>query len=161
MDLYRNFKPTQYDGHIALPGREDWLVLPCARNRDSSLLEESNFACALQRLGGESDNVEVHRFGHWGNGWFEIILVAPNSGNFSNMAYAIEGQLSNYPILDRDDYQERQQTEANRIWEQCYTPAQRIRYIHRHRSQFEFQSFADMLACVRGKFFAGSVSWIS
>jgi hypothetical protein len=48
--------------------------------------------------------------------------------------------------------------EANRVWQDCFNDRQRIAYIRKHRSQFEFQSFAEMLGCCRGKWFNGYAS---
>lgn len=47
---------------------------------------------------------------------------------------------------------------AQEVWRTCYSDAERIDYIREHRSQFEFRSFADMLGCVRGRYFAGYAS---
>ena len=81
-------------------------MFPCGRNRDSDLLEESNFACALKELGGEGENVEVHRFGHWASGWFEILIVNPNT-EAAKEALRLEEKLNNYPVLDEDDFSQR------------------------------------------------------
>jgi hypothetical protein len=45
--------------------------------------------------------------------------------------------------------------EAERVWRDYYNDKERIEYIRDHRSQFEFQSFAEMLGCCRGKWFNG------
>jgi hypothetical protein len=80
MQTYSQYRPTGFDSRgLGLPDRQDWLVLPVIQTRDSGPLEQSNFASALKAVGGESETVEVHRFGHWGPGWFEIIIVAPGS----------------------------------------------------------------------------------
>lgn len=71
---YSDFRPTQFDRHIHLEGREDWFVAPVFLNRDSTAAQIRRFNSTVKRLGGESDTVEVHRFGHWANGWFELIL---------------------------------------------------------------------------------------
>lgn len=158
MRTYSSWKPSSFDtSGLGLPDRQSWLVAPTARNRDSSPLEESNFATALSELGGESDTVEVHRFGHWANGWYEIILVQPGTPA-ATIADSVEDRLSNYPILDESDLSEREQSAANETWQHCYNVSERISYIRAHSSQFEFRSFPDMLACVRGKYFAGYAS---
>src|SRR5262245_4928699 len=78
LQKYADYRPTGFDRRgLNLPDQQQWLLAPCSRNRDSSLLEQSNFDVCLKALGGESETVEVHRFGHWGCGWFELILVAP------------------------------------------------------------------------------------
>ena len=77
---YRDWSPTAFDPK-GLNGEENnvsgWLVMPVSRTRDTGPFEESNFHTCVDMLGGESDYVEVHRFGHWGPGWIEIILVDP------------------------------------------------------------------------------------
>ena len=106
MRTYQNFRPTQFDHHIFLPDREEWGAL-LGRNRDSDCLQESNFYSALHQLGGEGEDVEIHRFGHWANGWYEIILVRPATDSYT-VALAIESKLANYPVLDESDWSERE-----------------------------------------------------
>jgi hypothetical protein len=132
----------------------EWWVLPCGRNRDSDCGTESNFYVALRMLGGEGDNVQIHRFGHWACGWYELIVVRPDTEQ-AKIAHEIEESLDGYPILDDDDYSERQQTEADLVWRDCYRPSERIAYVRKNPDQFSFHGFADLLACIRGKFFAG------
>jgi hypothetical protein len=99
---------------LGLPDRQQWLVAPVSRNRDSDPLAESNFAACLESLGGESDNVEVHRFGHWGCGWFEIILAAPS---LESEVDAIASALADYPVLDDSDYSSRECEALSEAWE--------------------------------------------
>lgn len=151
---YAEFRPTQFDCKgLNLGDRQDWVVVPHSRTRDSGPLAESNFAVALRELGGESETCEVHRFAHWGPGWFEIILVSPER---EEEADALE--CADYPVLDDSDFSEREQEAANETWRECFGTAERIEYIRKHRNQFEFRDFADMLGCVRGKYFAGHAS---
>ena len=84
------------------------MVVVCGRNRDSDILTESNFNAALDLLGGESKNVKVERFGHWGCGWLELILVNPKSLKHLKIAYDISKRLADYPVLDESDYSNRQ-----------------------------------------------------
>jgi hypothetical protein len=159
METYSSFRPTGFDSHIEInrddeESREDWLVVPVSHNRDSECFAESNFAVALEMLGGESETVEVHRFSHWGPGWFELILVKPDT-LAEAIAYEIEGKLADYPLLDEDDCSEREHIAAQETWENCYNTTERLKYIRDHRYQFDFSSLADMMGCVRGKFFCG------
>jgi hypothetical protein len=112
---YQEFVPTAFDRHIHVEDREDWLVAPVSQTRDSGPLDRSNFACALKKLGGESDSVEVHRFGHWGPGWFEIILAEPTEAN-AKLIYELEGALANYPILDESHFSELEWDEFRESW---------------------------------------------
>lgn len=155
MQTYSEFRPTEFDRPGAfLREQQDWLVCPVGQNRDSGPLDQSNFACALKMLGGESDTVEVCRFGHWGPGWFEIIIVAPGTAA-QTIAQTIEDRLEDYPVLDEMDYSQHEQDAADETWRNCYREKERIKYIRKHRSQFDFASFRDLLDCVRGKSFAG------
>jgi hypothetical protein len=68
----------------------------------------------LEILGGESETVEVHRFGHWGPGWFEIILVHPDRETEID---ELEGSLENYPVLDDEDYSRREYDDCCEYWD--------------------------------------------
>tara|TARA_Y100000114_G_scaffold156963_1_gene186291 strand:+ start:822 stop:1430 length:609 start_codon:yes stop_codon:yes gene_type:complete len=107
MQLYKDYAPAVGDRKgLGLPDRQNWLVL-LGKNRDSSLLEKSNFDVALEMLGGESDDVEVCRFGHWICGWIEIVIVNPES-KAAKIADDIENQLEDYPALDEHDWTSRE-----------------------------------------------------
>lgn len=161
MQTYREFRPTGVDCKgLGLHDQQTWFVVPCARNRDSDCLDESNFAVAermLQEVDPDGKDHEVHRFGHWACGWFEILVVRPGTAA-AKAAEGIESALADYPVLDDDDHCEREQAAADETWRCCYSDAERIDYIREHRSQFEFRSFADMLGCVRGRYFVGAAS---
>lgn len=108
MQTYGEFRPTSLDpAGLGLDDQQHWLVLPTSRTRDSDELAESNFATALEILGGEGEDVEVHRFGHWGPGWFEIIIVRPDTDAAAEAA-SIECALADYPVLDDEDYSRRE-----------------------------------------------------
>lgn len=154
MRLYREWAPTTYDARgLALPDRQGWGVL-LTRTRDSDALTLSNFRTALSRLGGEGEDVEIHRFGHWACGWLEILIVNLDS-DAGREAIRIEREIDDYPILSEDDFSTLEMEHANEAWANCYSVADRLSYIRRNRSEFEFQGFADLLGCVRGRYFAG------
>jgi hypothetical protein len=69
---------------------------------------------ALEILGGESETCEVHRFGHWGPGWFEIIILHPDR---ESEADEIEGALANYPVLSDDDFSGLESEETFEAWQ--------------------------------------------
>lgn len=121
---YREFAPTGFDteglnaydmGTDEDPDRSGWLVAPVSRTRDSGPLAESNFAAFLEIVGGESDDVEVHRFGHWGPGWFEIILVRPGTEAAAGAKRA-ESSLEDRPVLDEMDYSAREWEAKEETW---------------------------------------------
>jgi len=129
------------------------------QSRDSDALERSNFACMLKALGGESDVVTVVRESHWGVGWIEWIAIEDDgteeSEHVLRIADDIKAGLKDYPVVDDEHFSETEHEEANVVWKQCYDVKDRIAYIRKYRSQFEFHDFVDMLECVRGEYFAG------
>ena len=134
LQRYKDFQPTGFDSpsnfmaHRDIDYLQDWFVCPTGRNRDSSLLDESNWDAALKILGGESDKVEVHRFGHWAYGWYELILVHPS---LRDEVAGIESLLTEYALLDDSDYSERVFDRACELWENSSTK-ERIEYIRHY-----------------------------
>lgn len=116
MEIYSEFRPTPYDpqGAFLSEERQDWLVAPVSRTRDTGAFRDSNFEVALELLGGEGEQVESHRFGHWGPGWFEIILVHPD---LKDKLEEIDARLEDYPLLDEEDYSARCYEEAQICWD--------------------------------------------
>lgn len=132
--------------------RGDWFIAS-AQHRDSNCLVRSNFRCFKKLLGDEGTAVES--FNHWAVGWVEYLLVDPSQAELIALAEKTREDLEDYPVLDDEDFSELETEEANETWKECYQPAERIAYIRKHRSQFEFRSFRDMLECVRGLYFCG------
>jgi len=121
MQTYAEWAPTSFDSRGAfLDDRGDWLVVPVLVTRDSGMLEQSNFeaACSLVSDASVMDNelsFETHRFGHWGPGWFEILIVRPGSAA-AVAAADVEARLTDYPVLDDDDLSERENELAQETW---------------------------------------------
>lgn len=141
-----------------------------SQNRDSDALTRSNFRSALKAISGENcsyqkegadnevSNVIVVRESHWACGWIEWIGIHKNAAASIAIAEKIEDSLESYPVVDESDWSELESDEANEVWTSCYDTAERIEYIRKHRSQFEFRDFQDLIGCVRGKYFAGYAS---
>lgn len=105
MQKYKDFQPTGFDSRgLSLPNRQEWFVLGVSQTRDSDLQTTCNFTVALSMLGGESRCIEVHRFNHWGPGWFEIILISPTAKKKLLIAEDIDDMLENYALLDDEKY---------------------------------------------------------
>jgi len=118
MNPYKTHRPTGFDRAGAfLDDRQEWLVAPVSRTRDTGPLEESNFQAFLDGLGGESDSVEVHRFGHWGPGWYEIIIIDPKAEDIVALAQEMEDSLENYPVLDDEELFKLEQAAEQESWE--------------------------------------------
>jgi hypothetical protein len=180
---YKDWSPSQFDTKgLGLEDRQDWFVAPVTRTRDSGVLEESNFAVVKREL-EKADNAarqanyesavrfagpvkpenvdyepsfEVHRFGHWGPGWFEIILCRPES-KCAQVAADFACALADYPIADEEHHSQAEHEEADELWKGLSTK-ERLKYIRDYRSQFEFHDLSEVVACVRGKYFCGYAS---
>ena len=154
---YREWRPTGFDP-AGLPfevdgeSREDWLVGPVGRNRDSGVLGECNWSVVLKRLGelasaGEDPDFEVHRFGHWACGWFEVILVRPGS-LAANEAEAFENALADYPIASESAFSEAEWEAAAESW-RTMREKDRIEEMRKHPRDWKFESFAELLGTIR------------
>ena len=95
----------------------DYYVL-LSRHRDSGLVEESNFWSALKALNGESKTVKVVRASHWLCGWIEMILIHESDKVSVDKGNEIEKALENYPILDEDDFYERESEKREELVEE-------------------------------------------
>ncbi len=142
------------------------------QNRDSDCLTRSNFRSGMKRLealppftppdseGAEeeiSSRFAVREF-HWACGWVEWIAIHETDCAALEAADKMADALEDYPILDEQDLSGLEEEEAAQVWKDCYSLKSRLDYVRKHRSQFDFQSLADLIGCVRGKYFAGYAS---
>lgn len=144
------------------------------QHRDSSALGESNFRSFLAALKAEAERLgcvsievgdeaiasfTVERSSHWAVGWVETLLVHKDAPQ-ALLEWCDEqlARLDDYAVFDEDDFSELEIEKANEVWTTCYDVSERVAYIRRHRSQFDFNDFGDMLGCVRGKYFTGYAS---
>lgn len=165
LQRYKNFKPTKFDSHINIEvdegdeeenytNREDWFVLPFSVNRDTkdsynsgSILEESNYKCSLEELGGEGKNVEVHRFKHWACGWFEIVLVRPDTKEAKNLLEIVK-KYKDYPVLDEMHLGEKEYEAAGEVWDNM-SIEERKDFLKKNKSGHE--KYADLYAQMHGE----------
>jgi hypothetical protein len=155
--LPKHYAGERWDGYYVFLGR----------HRDSRAMDNVNFDTALEAVGGETGcyddqekdgGVVVVREGHCLVGWVEWIAIHESCERALRAADEIMERLEIYPSLDDDRLSEVEMDEANEVWSVCYNDRQRIDYMRKHRSQFEFSCLSDMMACARGKFFAGYAS---
>jgi hypothetical protein len=153
--------PSAFDSYSNYMGDIPEPVWRCVltRSRDSDCLAESNFRVALRELGGESEDVQIFRFGHWACGWWEALAVREDGDSYDK-ARELFVSLQDYPVLCEEDFSIHETEEADRVWQSCYRTKDRIDYIRGHRSQFDFYSWRDIRACVRGDYFGGYPSEI-
>lgn len=128
------------------------------RSRDSDDLTESNFECGSKAIGGESETVRIIRESHWACGWVEWIAIHESDESALGIARELIDRLNAYPVIDEDDWSERESESADNFWRDCFDVSERVAYIREHRSQFDFHDIADLIACARGRYFAGHAS---
>lgn len=123
------------------------------RSRDSDCGEESNFDAMLQGLGGESETVQVVRESHWAVGWVEWIAIHESDEQALRAADAMKASLEDYPILDEEDHSRREWEECERVWSDCYSASERLRYLRKNRCT---EGFRDLRAAVNGDWHAAA-----
>jgi hypothetical protein len=115
--------------------QQDWLVAPCATNRDAGCFQEANWEAQLEILKGlpssDPPDYEIHRFGHWANGWFEIVLVRPGSPA-EKACLEMEACLADYPVLDDCLLGEKEHA-AVLVWWGQMRVSQRVEELHKAR----------------------------
>lgn len=109
--------PEYYAGHSPIGS-----YLIYSKNRDSSLLEQSNFDCILAELEQYDDpeNPAVYTFtaSHWACGWIEYIIVnETDNEKLLTVAGEIVCALSDYPVFSEDHYSEVQHDAICDHWE--------------------------------------------
>jgi hypothetical protein len=123
------------------------------RSRDSDCLEESNFHAMLAALGGESDTVQVVRESHWAVGWVEWIAIHESDEKSLRTADRLRSDLDDYPILDEEDFSEREEHECEVMWRMGFHPSDRIR---RLRDSGCTTGFRELRAAVNGDWHAAA-----
>ncbi len=117
---YADWSPTPFDTKgLGLEDRSDWLVCPVLQTRDSDCLARSNFAVVeadLDRVDPEGEDHELHRFGHWGPGWIEILIVRPGT-ECHRTAQGWVAALAGYPVASDEHFSALEWDEACEAWE--------------------------------------------
>ena len=139
--------------------QDEWLVF-LAQTRDSDPLERSNFICGLEKLGGESETVNIILHNHWACGGIEFIVIDPNDTEKIEIAESILNDLDNYPVINEEHFYRVEEDEAIEVWKNCYTVQERINHIRKHRDEFDFNGLVEIIHCVRGECYIGYPSTI-
>jgi len=109
--------PSSWDSSANFIGIEPGGYSIYSKNRDSTLLETTNFDAVLRELGGETEYVEVVRHRHWACGWIEYIIVDRNAPEkLLDTCVDICRALENHPVLDEDTYTQAQWEAIHDYW---------------------------------------------
>lgn len=165
--LTRWTRPSNYMG-ASWP---DYYGCGFGQSRDSDELEQSNFAQVLRELAklppfvysapdcdNEIESRQVVRESHWAVGWVEWIAIHEADTAALELCDRLRERYENYPVLNEEDFSERETESANIIWKDCYNQRERVEYVRKYRDQFDFRGLRDAIACLRGDYFSGYAS---
>lgn len=139
---FKDFRPTVFDQKgMGSEDQEDWRILPCTITRDTGALSKSNFKTAREILDHAGATYEAIRFGHWGSGWFEIIVVEPTEIGL-RVAGEIACSLENYPVLDDEDYSDCEYEAVRDNWD-AWQEWDFLNHLERMLSERAFQLIKD------------------
>jgi hypothetical protein len=113
----------------------------CAATRDADPLELSNHRTAAKWYQDAGVEVEFDHFGHWAVGWIDYLTV-PISRAAVEVLERIDTALSQYPVLDDEDFSETE-------WEANHPDDDDHCYDDNHR--YEFENYGES-PCGRVKF---------
>jgi hypothetical protein len=114
--------PQDYFGEVW----PDYYSSGVGQSRDSSDLEASNFACMLRDLGGETETVIVVQESHWAVGWVEWIAIHESDEKACAIADQNNESLEDYPVLDENDWFEREHATVCQVWKECLSIKERV-----------------------------------
>lgn len=158
----KEWGPTGFDHPIGyfsrMEGREDWVVLPWIQTRDSeaharadydAVVEVMEEACTVswwfwwqgEKVEGEpyqTEDYEEHRFGHWGPGWYDVIIVRPGS-RCEREAQSMADAYEDCPCVNEEKLSEYELEEASEYW-QSMSIGDRIEAIASGRYGLEYTS---------------------
>jgi hypothetical protein len=118
MNLQKWDHPTSWDSLANFVGEKPKGYSVYSRNRESSILENTNFEEFLKRLNGESEWVTIVRHRHWACGWIEYLMLKEDAPHtLIETAIQITKELDAYPILNEDLYTEAQLDSMQTYWD--------------------------------------------
>lgn len=115
MKKYKNWSPTGNDVKgLNLKEKQEWFVAPVIKTRDASNLEKCNYEYLydkLEEIDPDQETWDNPGFNHWACGWFDIIIVKPETKAFL-ICEEIESMLEDDNCLDRDKLTELDEEDA-------------------------------------------------
>lgn len=129
---YTRNKPHDFGWHEQPDWKEDNTFLYHYEHRDSDLLAQSNAKVIRDTLGDYDDTtVQWQHFSHWAVGWIDAVAIKirDEAGEFTAAfidMYNLLERLDDYPVLDEDDYSQRQWKEAGDYWRKYCDHADRV-----------------------------------
>jgi len=144
LNTYDGHRPTPWDGHVCSE-LDAFYMAPISQNRDSDCLTRSNWIVGTEEIlkASQHEETEVHRFGHWACGWYEMLLIHPADLPALRVAAAMAADLENYPVLSDEHLTELEYEEAAEYWQRC-SVSDRVEILQRFGGNI-FQARHDTL----------------
>jgi hypothetical protein len=129
MIKYEYFQPTSQDVKgLKAHHYPDWDATEFMKTRDACILTNCNFQVAKEALEALDmhDDWDIPCFNHWLCGWYELIVVKPDTPAHKLMQ-ELEEAMDRYPILDELRYSQLQFEAVCDYWEKL-TIRERMEY---------------------------------
>ncbi len=108
------------------------------QHRDSDILTQSNFQCALQQIGGESELSFIVHESHWAVGWVEWIAIHESDTDALHIAETILESLEDYPVVDEEHFSGMEYEHTQDVWNNCFSLKEKVELCQ----EFELSVFA-------------------
>lgn len=121
LELWSADGPTSFDSAANYAGADlsDFYVAPVSINRDSELLDRSNWEVVTKDLCERSEHDETGeaRLGHWACGWYELFLIHKDDAPALKAADEWACALESYPVADEAHWSELEWDAVAEYWE--------------------------------------------
>ena len=120
LDRWHVDGPTAFDSAANYAGSDLsylWQA-PVGLTRDADTLATSNWEVVTESIlkASQHDETDIHRFGHWACGWYELLLIHPDDTAALQAADQWACTLSDYPVADDEHHSELQWATAADYW---------------------------------------------
>jgi len=118
LQRYSEHRPTAFDTHICDQLDHLW-VAPVSISRDADLLTQSNWTVVSEEIlrNCYHEESDIHRFGHWACGWYEILLIHPEDKEALQIADKWAAHLADYPVACDEHFSRLEEESAADNWE--------------------------------------------
>ena len=117
---YSEWRPTGFDSRgLGCPELQAWQVCPVILTRDAGLVDRANweaFTSEMERVDPDGESHEVHGFNHWACGYFDIILVKPDTPAH-RLARELATGLEEHPLVCDATYSRLQNEGIEEYWD--------------------------------------------
>lgn len=143
------------DCYIGAEYPEYYVVI--ARTGQSGALEQSNFETAYESL-APLGGVLIQTSKHWACGFIDLLLVHEDHEQTLYAADDLLRALEDYPVLDEEDFYNREQEEADESW-QWYSERERLQHAREYGKYWGIEGIEQWLKIIRrGEYYPGHPS---